>query len=293
MNLNQLEILVAIVDTGSLTEAGEAVGLTQSAVSHSLAKLEAELGVTLLERGRQGVTVTRIGVDVVQHARTILKESETIRQKTARERGLSVGDVRFGCVPSVPSRLLTGILRDFQHQYPEIDVTLFEGHSTELVDWLDNDIIDVGAVIRPDAFAYAVPFIVSDIQLVVSETHTLASLEYATFDHIHMYPLIGPKAEYMNFAKLAQMNNLKVPPLRYQVSMLSTIFAMLRQNMGISMMPDLLIDPQQEGIVRIPFADAFGIRVSLATHNRSPAIMAFMDNSHQWAKEHGFLESPT
>ncbi len=55
MNLNQLEVLVAIVDTGNLTSAGDVVGLTQSAVSYSLSRLEAELGVTLLERGRQGI----------------------------------------------------------------------------------------------------------------------------------------------------------------------------------------------------------------------------------------------
>lgn len=71
MNLGQLEVLVAIVDTGSLTEAADTVGLTQSAVSHSLSRLEAELGVTLLERGRQGASLTRIGEDVVEHAREI------------------------------------------------------------------------------------------------------------------------------------------------------------------------------------------------------------------------------
>ncbi|MEO1165535.1 MAG: LysR family transcriptional regulator, partial [Chloroflexota bacterium] len=74
MNLGQLEVLVAIVDTGSLTEAADTVGLTQSAVSHSLSRLEAELGVTLLERGRQGASLTRIGEDVVEHARAILQQ---------------------------------------------------------------------------------------------------------------------------------------------------------------------------------------------------------------------------
>jgi DNA-binding transcriptional LysR family regulator len=54
MNLAQLEVLVAILESGSLTEAAEVVGLKQSVVSYSLSKLEAELGVVLMERGRQG-----------------------------------------------------------------------------------------------------------------------------------------------------------------------------------------------------------------------------------------------
>jgi len=57
MNLGQLEVLVAIVNSGSLSESPEVVSLTQSAVSFSLSRLEAELGVTLLERGRQGVAL--------------------------------------------------------------------------------------------------------------------------------------------------------------------------------------------------------------------------------------------
>jgi DNA-binding transcriptional LysR family regulator len=52
MNLSQLEILVAVAETGSFTEAADRVGLTRSALSHTLANLETELGVAPLERGR-------------------------------------------------------------------------------------------------------------------------------------------------------------------------------------------------------------------------------------------------
>jgi len=61
--------------------------------------------------------LTRIGEEVLQQVRSILVQTEVIRQKAARERGLSVGKLCFGCVPHIPARMLTGILRDFQHQY--------------------------------------------------------------------------------------------------------------------------------------------------------------------------------
>jgi len=60
MNLSQLEVLVAIVDSGKLSEAAEVVSVTQSVVSYSLSPLEAALGVTLLKRGGQGVALTGI-----------------------------------------------------------------------------------------------------------------------------------------------------------------------------------------------------------------------------------------
>ena len=62
MNFSQLQSFVAVAETGSFTEAAYAIDLTQSAVSHALAALESELGVTLLERNHTGwVALTHVG----------------------------------------------------------------------------------------------------------------------------------------------------------------------------------------------------------------------------------------
>ncbi len=288
MNLGQLEVLVAIVDTGSLTEAAEAVGLTQSAVSYSLSKLEAELGVTLLERGRQGVTVTRIGEDILQHAGSILIQVEIIRQKTSRERGLAVGKLRFGCVPHT-ARLLTGIIRDFQHQYPDIEIVLFEGNPQELVDWLATQVIDIGTVLNPEDYATAVQLAQDEVKVVVSQAHRLATQAAVSVDALANEPLIGPKAEYWTFSNLLGAHMQLLPRLRYEVSAHNTIMAMVRENMGISMMPDKLVDADTEGLVKLSFDPQLVINVYLAATVQSPAIDAFLTSAAAWAKSHGFL----
>lgn len=294
MNLSQFEVFVAIVDTGSMKEAAEIVGLTQSAISYSLSRLESELGVTLLERSRQGVTVTNIGKEVLQHARNILTQTEVIRQKTNRERGFSVGKIRFGTVPNIAPRLLTGILRDFQHKYPNIELVLFEGNPHELLEWLETDVIDVGTVlVASEHYRKTLPFANAELKMLVALGHPLADKKTVEPSMLLEYPLIGPKSQYRMFTSFMSGQDVAMPRLRYEVSSMSTILTMVRENMGISMMPDMLYDAKFDDIVLIPFEPRIRLDVSLATHTDSPATLAFMKNAHEWSKEHGFLSNIT
>lgn len=291
MNLSQLEVLIAIVETGSLTEAAEVVSLTQSAVSYSLSKLEAELGVTLLERGRQGIALTQIGEEVLPHARQILSQTELIRQKSAQARGLSVGKLRFGCVPTVPGRILTTILREFNQKYPDIEIVLFEGVPTELVEWLDTGVIDVATVLSAQKYPASILLVRDEIQVIASAHHPLASQSDVQFEQLLSEPLIGPKADYGILSELLGLPWKPFPRLRHEVSTQSTIFAMVRENMGVSIMPQMLHERALDDIVRLSFSPKRYIEVYLATNVESPATQAFLETAHDIAQERGLLSS--
>ena len=288
MNLSQLEVLVAIIDAGSMTEAAEVVGLTQSAVSYSISRLEAELGVTLLERGRQGVYATHIGAEVIQHARSILNQIEAIRQKSARERGLTVGKLRFGCVPTVPPRLLTGILRGFQQRYPDIDTVLFEGTPRELIDWLEAGMVDVGTVTQPAGYASSCPFVQAEVVALLPKDHMLASRESLSFEDLSVEPLIGPKAEYGTLSMLLGAPQSVLPRVRHEVSTPDTIFAMVSEHMGIALMLRMQFQPEMETLTTVPLSPRWFANIYLASRTRSPAADAFMNCAATWAKTHGF-----
>ncbi|MBC8103026.1 MAG: LysR family transcriptional regulator [Cytophagales bacterium] len=83
IGFSQIELLVALVDTGSFSQAASDIGVSQSAVSHGLARLETELGVTLVERGRRGISLTEAGREVLGHAREVLRRLDAIRQAAA------------------------------------------------------------------------------------------------------------------------------------------------------------------------------------------------------------------
>src|SRR5688572_6505771 len=119
MNFSQLEALVALADTKNFTEASELVNLTQSAVSHSLAALEQELGVTLIERNRRGIIgLTSVGQRVLPHVRALLTQAEAIEQEAKTAKGIAGGKLRLGSIVSIISpTLLAGALAGFQQHY--------------------------------------------------------------------------------------------------------------------------------------------------------------------------------
>src|SRR5215218_9961606 len=122
MNFSQLQVFVAIAETGSFSAAADRVGLTRSAASHALANLEAELGVALLERERGNAVPTAAGNCMLTHAREILAHVETMQQEAAAARGLQAGKLRVGIVSSISADILSGILGKFRQAYPEIEI---------------------------------------------------------------------------------------------------------------------------------------------------------------------------
>ncbi|WP_163312646.1 LysR family transcriptional regulator, partial [Klebsiella aerogenes] len=76
-SLKQLRVFVAIARHGSFSRAGEAIGLTQSAVSHSVKELEAEVGVRLLDRTTREVVLTDAGLRLANRVERLLDELQT------------------------------------------------------------------------------------------------------------------------------------------------------------------------------------------------------------------------
>ncbi|WP_327196544.1 LysR family transcriptional regulator [Paenibacillus vortex] len=81
--MNKFKVLMKVVELGSLTKAAEAMGFTQSGVSHMINSLEDEFGFTLLIRSRSGTKLTTNGEEIVKTIREILKWNEHLDQKVA------------------------------------------------------------------------------------------------------------------------------------------------------------------------------------------------------------------
>ena len=88
MNLAKYQALLSVVESGSLTAAAAQLGLTQSAVSHSINSLEEELGFAVIKRSRAGVRLTNEGERLLPAVRGLLNSAEQLNQVTASIRGL-------------------------------------------------------------------------------------------------------------------------------------------------------------------------------------------------------------
>jgi DNA-binding transcriptional LysR family regulator len=125
VELRQLRCLVAIVDEGSFTDAAIALGVSQAAVSRTLASLERALGVRLLLRTSREVTPTVTGLRVVAHARRVLGEVDGL----VREAATGHRRLRIGYAWSAVGRHTLAFQRRWAQEVPETDLQLIRVNS--------------------------------------------------------------------------------------------------------------------------------------------------------------------
>ena len=293
MNFSQLQCFVALADTGSFTETAYAIHLTQSAVSHALSALERELGVTLLERNNKGVVaLTGIGHTLLPHARALLAQAEAIEQRARAAHGLLKGNLRLGSIPRVASPLLAGVLAHFHQQYPDIDVVLFEGTFQEVEEWLSTNVIDVGFVHHPAKGVESTPLATDELHVFVANAHRLHARTSVTMSDLRDECWIA-RPTGCDLPEIFEHNGEKYRPhIGYQASEGATILAMVREGLGITILPRKMLPDKLEGITGIPLDPPRPLQIGLAVRSgasASPAARLFVQTAAAWVQEQASL----
>lgn len=122
--LDELQALVAIVDTGSITAAAERLGLTVSATSRTLGRLEEKLQTALLRRTTRRLELTEEGASFLQHARAILDSVDEAEEHMAMRRLRPAGRLRVDAATPFMLHVLVPLLDGFRARYPEVELEL-------------------------------------------------------------------------------------------------------------------------------------------------------------------------
>ena len=146
MNLKQLEYALAVADTGSFTRAAERCHVVQSALSHQVARLEAQLGVSLFERTSRRVRLTPAGEAFVLSARPALEAAQRIADDVAAACGQVRGRLSIGEISSLTALDLVDLLALFHARYPAVDVRWLTAKSELLVADVCERRLDVGFI---------------------------------------------------------------------------------------------------------------------------------------------------
>ncbi|TFV93961.1 LysR family transcriptional regulator [Oxalobacteraceae bacterium OM1] len=122
--LDEMQAFVAVVDTGSITGASEVLGLTISATSRTLGRLEEKLQTTLLRRTTRRLELTEEGVAFLQHARAILTSVDAAEEQMAARRMRPAGRLRVDAATPFMLHVLVPLLGGFRARYPEVELEL-------------------------------------------------------------------------------------------------------------------------------------------------------------------------
>src|SRR5436309_2569848 len=132
LHLARLKVLTEVLSRGSFSAAAESLSYTQSAVSQAIARLEAEIGATLVVRDRRGVRPTAAGATLVEHAESIFAQVEAAEADVAAVLGLRGGRLRVASFPSAGATLIPLAVALFRRRHPEVSLTLAEGEPEEI-----------------------------------------------------------------------------------------------------------------------------------------------------------------
>lgn len=148
MDIRQLRYFVSIVDYGSLGKAAEKLYVAQPSLSHQVAKIEADLGVTLLVRSPQGMKPTPAGQALYRHARLVLRQMDQLQQEVKADTGGESGTVAVGFPTTLTSLLATPVFERVRARYPGIRLQFFESMSGYINELLANGRLDLAILFR-------------------------------------------------------------------------------------------------------------------------------------------------
>lgn len=272
---------VKTVETGSFTKAAEGLNYAQSSVSKMIADLEAEWGVTLLERSRGGVCLTSAGAALLPRVRTLLNDYQELTGQVDQMRGIQTGTVRIGTFASVAIHWLPNILEAFQKVYPGIGYELLLGDYDEVEGWIGEGRVDCGFLrlpTRPDFDTILLQM--DEYKLVLPQGHPLAGKETVPVQDLEGQPFLllehGGKTEVTELLERAGVQ----PKIQFTTWEDFAIMAMAEKGMGVGILPSLILRRAPYKIEIRPLEEPYYRPIGIAMKNKSrltPAARKFLE----------------
>jgi DNA-binding transcriptional LysR family regulator len=176
MDLRQLEIIRAIAETGSFTDAGKRLAVSQSAISRQVLALERELRENVFLRVGRRVRITSAGEALLHLSHRVFQDlAETVDRITDQERSL-VGSLRLAGGMTVSLYLFPTLLREFGRAHPQVDVKITAGPTDKCLALIRAGTADLGLLTLPvdDSDLVVTPALDEELLLVTAITHPLA-----------------------------------------------------------------------------------------------------------------------
>lgn len=286
MTLLSYQVFKTVAEQGSFRKTADLLGLTPSAISHGISALESELGFSLFNRGKNGVTLTNYGERLLPFVNAVINSDESLQQAIAEFNGLKQGKVKVGCFSSVCTNWMPELMHGFQKMYPAITIEVFQGTYDDVAYWIKNGIVDFGFLSVSSAGDIPIEPLYKDPLLCIVPKGTKISKdgEWVTVEDLRDCQFVTQRESTdADIQKFLKENNLNVESHYHVVDDLSTI-AMVANGFGICLMPEMVMNDIPYEVDSYPLAEeAFRI-IGLAALSReymAPAARSL----YQYVKE--------
>ncbi|GKY86235.1 hydrogen peroxide-inducible genes activator [Sinisalibacter aestuarii] len=294
--LRQLRFLTALADELHFGRAADRCLVTQSTLSTGLKELEAILGAPVAERTKRSVMLTPLGAELAERARGVLTDVGEMVELARREAGILRGPLRLGSIPTIGPFLFPRLMPRLKRDYPELTLYLREELTEGLIDGLRAG--------RLDVILIALPFDIGDLasdslfmdgyQLASERGHPLAGST-----PVHGADLDEETLLLLERGHCLQRHALAAFPdsharqdESFAATSLATLIAMVEEGIGITLLPQLVIDAgatRNANIALTPLEGAWPREVILAWRKSSARAEDFKVLAHILREERARL----
>lgn len=244
-SLRQLRVFVAVAQQGSFSQAGQRIGLSQSAVSHSIKELESEMGVRLLDRTTREVLLTEAGEQLASRLERLLEELNTALLDVRSYGQQRSGTVRVAASQTISAHLMPQCLAASQRHFPDIKVMLRDRPQQWVLQSIRNAEVDFGIVIGPlsaDDFE-SEGILEEPFLLLCRQDDPLASQQKIHWEMLNQRQLV--LQDYASGSRVLIDEALRVQAVTaeivQEIGHPATLYPMVEAGIGISILPALAL----------------------------------------------------
>jgi LysR family hydrogen peroxide-inducible transcriptional activator len=284
LKLKDLRYLVALADLRHFGRAAARCHVSQPTLSAQLKKLEESLGVQLIERTPNNVTLTAAGEGIVARARRIVEASDEVVALARTQRDPLGGRLRVALLPTIGPYLLPHVAPFIRKSLPRLELRLYEYQTAPMLEKLHGGELDLGIIALPVDLAglearelYREPFVVALPErspLAAKDTVKVADLKGETL-------LLLEEGHCLRDQALEVCSRVDVrDPQDFRATSLETLRQMVATGAGVTLLPELAVRGayrSARGVLLKPFAKPAPVRHVGAVWRKSTARRAAID----------------
>jgi len=277
VTLRQLRVFLAIARTGNFSRAGNAIGLTQPAVSRSIGELEAQLGLRLLDRTTREVVLTDAGQTLMARIGRVVEELDQALTDVTGLVQSRAGKVRVASSPTLSANLMPECIASCAQMAPGIQLILLDRIQQDVLTSVRNGEVDFGVVIEPISAQdlHGETIMLDPFVLVAPSGHALLRTKRVRWSALHGEPLVllDHASGSRRLIDEALALHQATCPVTQELGHPTTVFRMVEAGLGVSIMPALSVPATGlPGLQVRPLTPTFKRRIMLVRrHNRALA----------------------
>ena len=256
MDAKKFKALLTAVEKGSLTAAAAELGYTQSGLTHMMNSLEVELGLNLLVRSKNGVSLSPAGQELLPQMRSLLDAAKELEAHAEKLRQRNFSTIRLGTYTSIARQWLPSVVAEFRRISPDTEVIISADTITGNYNGIKNDRLDCAIVSYQEALAQGMnwlPLRDDELLAILPENTPVTSSGFNVRDFANKEFLMPSSDFDMDINPVFNLDDERIQPkLRCTNLDDGSIVSMVEHGLGMSILSDLVMRDMHSKVMAVP-----------------------------------------